>query len=386
MQDKTHDQTQEVNPLTKPSTVINNKPISCAELVQVFPELFVEIIGDPARSFTNVASPDSAKIDSALFLATPKALGAGLTAECSVWVVGPKSKTEAEQKRDGRTVIIAKNVERAMASTINKFFLSTPYTNRAIRDIHPSAQISPSAEIGAGVRIGPNVFIGSSVRIMANVYIGANSVIEDDAFIDEGTVIHPLVFIGHSTVIGKRCEVHANSVVGKEGYGYVHDENFNHFRIPHQGKVILEDEVHLGGCCTIDRGTFNDTRIERGAKLDNQVHIAHNCKVGRNSLLTAQFAAAGSSKMGANFVVGGKTSVSGHIEVCDNVQLAALSAVTRDVTEPGQYGGVPVIPMQQFLKARLAYTQLPEMRKQLKKVLKKLGLEEEDSKQQESEA
>lgn len=357
--------------------VISNKAISCAEIMKRFPQLFVESIGDLSRTFQAIGSPENPGENSAIFLATPKAFAKGIESTALVLVVPRKMKAQAEAALHGRTLLIATNVELAMASVTSEYFLKTPYTNRAVQSIHPTAVVSSEAHIATGARIGPNAFIGAGVRLGANVYIGAGAVIEDDVEIGDDTVIHPLVFIGHSCVIGKRCEINPNSVVGKEGYGYAHDERGNHYRIPHQGRVVLEDDVHIGSCCTIDRGTFGETRLSTGAKLDNQVHLAHNCKIGKNSLLTAGFSMAGSSSIGANFVSGGRAVVTGHIEVCDNVQIAALSAVSKSITTPGQYGGNPLVPLQRFLKTKAALVQLPDMRKQLKGVLDKLGLNEE---------
>lgn len=356
--------------------VVAEQPVSCQEIVKRFPQFFTETLGDLNRIVIGVASPESATPDKMLFLATPKSFAKGIESRASVLVVPVKAKAEIEAIRGDRTVLLATNTEFAMASVISEFFLPTPYTNRSIQGIHPSAVVSKTATLGANVRIGPNAFIGENVKLESGVYIGANAVIEDGVEIGENSVIHPLAFIGHSCIIGKRCEVHPQSVVGKEGFGYAHDEKWNHYRIPHQGRVVLEDDVHIGACCTIDRATFGETRIERGTKFDNQVHIAHNCQIGRNSLITAGFLMAGSSKIGANFVTGGRAVVTGHIEVCDNVQLAALSAVGKSITTPGQYGGNPLQPLQQFIKTKVIITQLPELRKQIKRIMDKLGLED----------
>lgn len=355
--------------------VISRQPISCADLMKRFPKFFVESIGDLNRTISGVASPEAASADRAVFLATPKALAQGLASQAGVLIVGKKNRTDAEAARGDRTILIASNVELAMATVVSELFLKTPYTNAAIDGVHPTAFIGEGAEIAKGARVGPHAFIGARVKLASGVYIGANAVLEDDVSVDEGSVIHPLVFIGHSTQIGKRCEVHPNTVIAKEGYGYVHDERFNHYRIPHQGRVVLEDDVHIGGGCAIDRATFDETRIGAGTKFDNKVHIAHNNKIGRNSLITAGFLMAGSSKIGANFVTGGNSVVTGHIEVADNVQIAAASGISKDLKEPGQYGGLPLVPLQQHIKIKAALVHLPEMRKQLKSIMKKLGIE-----------
>jgi UDP-3-O-[3-hydroxymyristoyl] glucosamine N-acyltransferase len=309
------------------------------------------------------------------FLATPKAIEAGLKSQAAAFVIPPKAKDAVSQQSQGRTLLISPNPEKAMALVINAFFRATPYTNATVKGQHPSAVVDPSAKISSSARIGPNAFVGAGVTIGDHAYIGANAVIEDHSSIGEATVIHPNVFIGHSTKIGQRCEVHPSSVIGKEGFGYAHDEKFNHTRIPHQGRVVLEDDVHVGACCTIDRGTFGETRIERGVIMDNLIHIAHNNRIGRNSVLTSGFTMAGSSKIGANFVTGGKTVVTGHIEVADNVQVSALSAISKSIPQAGQYGGHPLQPLQSYLKSQASIGQLPAMRKLLKKIADHLKIE-----------
>lgn len=358
--------------------VISQNPIRAADLIKRFPNFFVECIGDENRTVTGVSAPEAARPGTMVFLATPKALEQGLQSEAALIVVNKKDRDQAETRRGEKTILVCLQVELAMATVINEFFLRTPYTNKAIQGVHPTAIIGEGAEIAPGARIGPYAVIGAGTRIGKDVFIGAHTVIEDDCSIDEGTVIHPLVYIGHSTVIGKRCEIHPHSTIGKEGFGYAHDERFNHYRIPHQGRVVIEDDVHIGAGVAIDRSTFLETRIQSGAKFDNQIHIAHNCRIGRNSLLTAGFSMAGSSQIGANFVAGGRSVVTGHVEICDNVQISGLSAVSKSITKPGQYGGHPLMPLQQHIKMKAALTHLAEMRKSLSQVLKKLGISEKE--------
>lgn len=350
---------------------------SAADIVARFSSLFGETAGDLTKTITGVNSPDLAGETEMCFLATPKALEAGFKSKARTLVVPPKAKEQALTHANGRTILISPNPEKAMALVISAFFRPTPYTNPAITGVHPTAVVSETARVAKTARIASHAYIGANVTLAENVYIGANAVIEDNSVIGEATVIHPNVFIGHATQIGSRCEVHPNSVVGKEGFGYAHDEKFNHTRIPHQGRVVLEDDVHIGACCTIDRGTFGETRLERGVIMDNLVHIAHNNRIGRNSVLTSGFTMAGSSKIGANFVTGGKTVVTGHIEIADNVQLSALSAASKSVTQPGQYGGHPLQPLQPYLKTTATLAHLPEMRRLLKKVAAHLGFETE---------
>jgi UDP-3-O-[3-hydroxymyristoyl] glucosamine N-acyltransferase len=352
--------------------------ISCADLQKQFPQLFTQVIGDANRTFSSVEAPQTENANAAIFLSNPRALRTGLESAARVMIVGRKLQAEAEKRAEGRTVLVSPNPELAMAMTIHTYFLPTPFTSRTLSGVHPTAVISPDAQLAGDIRVGAHAVIGAGAQIAERVTIGANAVIEDDVTIGEQTVIHPLAYVGHSTVIGKRCEIHPHATVGKEGFGYAHDEKGNHYRIPHQGRVILEDDVHIGAACTIDRATFGETRIHFGAKFDNRVHIAHNCSVGKNSLITAGFLMAGSSKVGANFITGGNTVISGHLEIGDNVQLGGVSAVTKAITTPGSYGGNPLLPLQAHLKMKSSLTHIHRMRKQLALVMKTLGLKDDD--------
>ena len=358
--------------------VISQEHVSCAELLKRFPQLFTDSIGDLDRKFNAIHPPDTATSTSAVFLSNPKAFASGMKSSAKVFVVGRKFKSDAEKQADGRTILISPNSELAMATVIQEYFLKSPYTNRAIEGVHPSATVATDAVLGQGVRIGPHAYVGPRVKLGAGVYIGANAVVEEDSSIGDQTVIHPLAYIGHSTEIGKRCEIMPNAVIGKEGFGYAHDEKGNHYRIPHQGRVVIEDNVHIGATCTIDRATFLETRIQSGTIFDNRVHIGHNSSVGRNSIVTAGLLVAGSTKIGANFLAGGGSVISGHLEVCDNVQISGLSAVGKSVTKPGAYGGNPLQPLQAHLKTRSSLAHVYEMRKQISMILKHLGIKSEE--------
>lgn len=352
--------------------VVKSASVSCETVMNAYPQLFTECLGDKSTTFSRVSSPEAATENCMAFLNNPQALREGLSSSARICVVPKKLKAEAEAARGTKTILVSPNVELAMSKVLNQFFLKTPYRDEATNGRHATAVVDSSAEIASDVCIGAHAVIGPRVKIGSGSFIGANTVVEADVQIGENTTLHPLVYVGHSCLIGNNCEIYPHAVIGKEGYGYAHDEKGNHYKIPHQGRVVLEDDVHVGSGCTFDRGTFLETRIGQGTKFDNQCHIAHNCKIGRNGLLTAHFVMAGSSSIGNNFVAGGKSVVTGHIQVGDNIQIAALSGIAKDLNEPGQYGGVPLMPLQAFIKMKAALVQLPEMRKQLMRLTKKV--------------
>ncbi len=189
--------------------------------------------------------------------------------------------------------------------------------------------------------------------------------IERGARIGADTLLHAQVFVGWGCQVGARCEIHPHTTLGSDGYSYAHDEQGNHYKIPQVGIVVIEDDVEIGANCAIDRAAFDTTRIGSGTKLDNLCHIAHNCQIGRNVLLTAGFFVAGSSTIGDNFICGGRSTVTDHVKICANVQVAGLCAITKSITEPGAYGGHPLQPMKHYLRTTASLPHLPEIRKTL---------------------
>lgn len=241
--------------------------------------------------------------------------------------------------------------------------------------LHPSAVISESASVSEDAIVGPNAVIGPNVRIGAACIIGANSTVEAGAVIGEGTHIHANVFIAHGTVVGKNCEIHPRSSLGTEGYGYAHDEQFNHYRHVHYGRLIIEDDVHLGACVTVDRGHFEDSVVGRGTKIDNHCHLGHNTRIGKNCLMMGDCMTAGSVAIGDNNVFCGRSSVSDHVTVGDNMQFAAASAVFKNIDERGgQFGGHPLQPVSAYLKLQASIAHLPAIRKNVARIMRKLGM------------
>lgn len=318
---------------------------------------------------TAVKSTDSAGAGHITFVTQSRYIEKALSSDASV-ICFPEKEREAVTKsmaKSTRPHFFSKNPELAMRETLNAFFQKTPYVNTDNESpIHPTAVLHPSAQIGAGVRIGPFAVIGKNVTIGENAAIGAHAVVETGASIGARTVLHPLSYIGHHCTLGADCEIHPHTTIGKEGFGYAHDAQNNHYKIPHTGRVILGDRVHIGSAVTIDRGTFGDTRIDSGAILDNRIHIAHNVEIGMNSIITAGFVIAGSTKIGKNFLTGGGTYVTGHIKVADNVQLAGASVVRKDITEAGAYGGNPLLPMRDYLRAMAFMNKIPQLAKKLR--------------------
>ncbi|MCB9073398.1 MAG: UDP-3-O-(3-hydroxymyristoyl)glucosamine N-acyltransferase [Bdellovibrionaceae bacterium] len=344
--------------------------VSCLELQQQFKDQITSSLGSFTGDVDNVSSLENIRANSIVYLTQEKGMDKVLHSSALLVIAHEKCKSLVPTASH-LSWIFCKNPELLMANIKKTYFLATPYRAPHMSLRAPSAIIHESALVAESAVIGPGAFIGEKVYVGQNSFVGANSIIEENAKIGDNTTIHPLVYIGHSCEIGDNCEILPHTCIGSEGYGYAHDERWNHYRIPHSGKVILKNDVHVGANCSIDRGSIEDTVIGQGTKIDNQCHLAHNSIIGKNGLITAQFGMAGSSTIGDNFVSGGKASVTGHITITNNVQISGMSGVTKSITEPGQYGGFPLQKLQDYLKTKAALAKLPELREQLRNLLKK---------------
>ena len=206
--------------------------------------------------------------------------------------------------------------------------------------------IAGSARLGEGCRVEPGAVIGERVEIGAGCQIGANSVIGDAVTIGEDTRIGASVSLSHCT-IGSRCVILPGARIGQTGFGFEMDDD-GPIRLPHVGRVVIEDDVEVGANCTIDRGTAPDTRIGRGTMIDNLVHLAHNVQVGRGCIIVAQVGIAGSTRLGDHVVVGGQAGMVGHLQIGDGARIAAGAGIHRNIPDGGTAGGCPAVPIPEW--------------------------------------
>lgn len=355
---------------------ILKKNLSAEEIKKVYPDLVDSVAGEGSFLVQSLAPyEESLLIHSLVFAHSPAALKGLKDRQVGVLVLPSKFKSESPIAQ-ARAIIYSPSPEWLFAEVLSQFVQETPYRAPQFQGVHPACVIDPTAVIHPTATVGPFVVIGPGVQIGENSYIGAHTVIEDRAWIGQNVVIHPLVYIGHQTIIHDYVEIHASSVIGKEGFGYAHNKKGEHRRIPHLGRVILQEKVQIGAGTTIDRGTMEDTVIGQGSMFDNQCHIAHNNIIGKHGLFTSQFTMAGSSKIGDHFACGGLTVISGHLEVGDQVRLAARTGVSKDLLTPGEYGGWPTQPIKDYLRVQSSQTHVPELRRKVQQLWKKVFGEE----------
>jgi len=253
---------------------------------------------------------------------------------------------------------------------------------RALVVFHPKADFEPywdpTAVIDSSTRVPKEVFIDAHVAIGKNVVIGdrvrihANVSIYDDVTIGDDTQIHSGVAIRENSIIGKRVIIHNNAVIGSDGFGFAKDEERRWLKIPQTGRVVIEDDVEIGAGSTIDRASTGETRIRRGAKLDNLVQIGHSCVVGEDALLCAQVGMAGSSRVGDRVILTGQVGIGGHITVGDDAILYPQSGVPNDVA-PGQVlVGTPAFEVSAFWRAIAVFKKLGDLPKRIRALEKRL--------------
>jgi UDP-3-O-[3-hydroxymyristoyl] glucosamine N-acyltransferase len=263
--------------------------------------------------------------------------------------------------------IAVKNPRFAFAQTL-RIFHERPYAPGGISE---RAVVGKDVVLGAGPTIHPCVVvsdgakIGSRVTLYPGVFVGTGSCIGDD------TVIYPNVSIREGVTIGSRVIIHSGTVIGSDGFGFV-TESGRHHKIPQIGGVIIEDDVEIGANCAIDRAALGVTRIRQGTKLDNMVHVAHNVTIGEHCLLAGQIGIAGSSTLGKYVVIGGQAGIADHTTVGDGVMVGGGSGVTRNMEAGQVVAGYPAIPIREWLKAQAVFPKLPELKKLVAQLLRRI--------------
>jgi len=270
--------------------------------------------------------------------------------------------------RSDIAVLRAKDSYLSYTRAIRLFFPE----KKIVPFIHPTAVIDPTAKVAANVEInahaviGPGCIIADSVRIMPNVTLYENVVV------GENSVIHSGVSIRENCEVGRRCIIHNNSTIGSDGFGYAKDEDNRWLKIPQTGRVVLEDDVEIGANTAIDCASVGETRIKRGAKIDNLVQIGHSCIVDEDTLICAQTGLAGSSHIGKRVILTGQVGIAGHLKIGDDAVLTAKSATSHDV-EPGKImSGVPAFENKDWLRSTAAFRKLGEMAQRLRKLEKQV--------------
>lgn len=254
----------------------------------------------------------------------------------------------------------APNVRLAFARTIA---LLHPEA-RPASGIHPTAIVGEGTRVGRGAAIGPYAVIGHGCEIGDEVIIGATCVIGREVQIGDGTVLYPRVTIYDQCVIGRRVILHSGAVVGSDGFGYAAVEG-RQVKIPHVGRVVIEDDVEIGANSSVDRATLGDTRIGAGTKIDNQCQIGHNVTIGRDVVIAGQSGISGSVTIGDRVVLAGRVGVVDHVRIGDGAMVLAGAAVRKDVPPGAVMWGIPARPHREELEIQATLGRLPDLLKRV---------------------
>jgi UDP-3-O-[3-hydroxymyristoyl] glucosamine N-acyltransferase len=312
------------------------------------------VIGDDRIEVNGVASISAATECDLVFVEEEKNLAAALSCRAAAVVAGHF----AEKNNTPKTLLIVSHPRLAFARAAQ--FLKCHETSGP--GIDPAAIVSPSATIGKSVTVDLWSFVGENASIGDKTWIGAGCVIGRDVVIGENCEIYPRVTIYPGTRIGNRVIIHAGAVLGSDGFGYVRDpQTGRHEKFPQIGTLEIEEDVEIGANTTIDRGALEVTRIGRGTKIDNLVHIGHNCNFGENVIVAAQSGFSGSITVENNVVIGGQVGVGERARIQEGVLLGGQAGVLPKKVLRGKgvaFWGTPAKPLREYLRSLAALARL----------------------------
>ncbi len=331
-------------------------------LAQIAELLGAELQGDPQKVIRGVAPFESAGPYDITVAASAKFVKRIAQTNAGAVIV-PRKVGELEQN--------LLPVEHPMVAFVHVAQQFHPPPEPVAR-IHSQAAVGQDVKFGESVDIGPCAVVGDRVRIGNRVVIGPGAVLGDDTVIGDEVHLHPNVTILARCRVGSRVVVHSGTVIGSDGFGFAPDGKRYH-KQPHTGIVIIGDDVEIGANNTIDRATFGETRIGNGVKTDNLVHIAHNVRIGDNSVIVSQVGISGSVTVGDNVTLAGQAGVAGHLNIGDNAIVGPRAGIAKDVP-PGQVMmGAPEMPHKLWLRVQRIIPLLPELKKRLDDLEKRLA-------------
>jgi len=313
--------------------------------------------GDPDYIVTSIAAPDKNVYGSICPLWEKKLL--------------PKAGKDAVLLTkpgwipDGGNGIEVEDPRRALV-TLLEYFAPSKRTSKP--SIHESAVIAPNAVLGQNITVGPGCVVSSGASIGDNTILTGNIWIGEDVSVGDDCIIEPGAVFYHRVSIGRRCIIHSNAVIGCDGFGFMPDSRTGLLRIPQIGTVIIEDDVEIGVCVSIDRATFGETLVGKGTKIDSHVKIGHNCRIGEYCIIVAQSGIAGSSIIGNGVILAAQSGVSNHAHVGDGVTVAGRGGVASDIEAGQTVSGFPARDHKQELRQHAAERQLPQIIKNIKDI------------------
>jgi UDP-3-O-[3-hydroxymyristoyl] glucosamine N-acyltransferase len=325
--------------------------LSLREIAEAVP---LRIVGDPAVELAGISSIESASPGHLVFVEDEKNLHRALESPASAVVAGEF----AANVNTTKPLLIARQPRLAFARVAQ--LLNLP--DQSASGVHPSAVVHLSVRLGKEVAIAERVILGEGAKVGDKTQIGANCVIGRNVAIGKQCSIYPNVTIYPGVQIGDRVIIHSGVVLGSDGFGYVRDKESGHYyKFPQVGRLLIADDVEIGANSTVDRGALEVTRIGRGTKIDNLVHIGHNVQIGEDVVIAAQAGFSGSIVVGKNVVIGGQVGIGEHARIEEGVMLGGQSGVLPNKVLRGKgiaFWGTPARPVRGYLRELAALARL----------------------------
>jgi UDP-3-O-[3-hydroxymyristoyl] glucosamine N-acyltransferase len=322
--------------------------------VQISDILEGEIIGNPNVEVSTLAKIEEASNGSLTFLSNSKYNNHIYTTNATITIVNKTFFPENEVK----TTMIKVEDAYGAFTKILEFYDQSKDIKSGIEQpsfIADNVIYGKNLYLGAFSYLCSNVILGENVKIYPNCYIGENVTIGNNVTIFAGAKIHS------ESEIGNNCNIYSGVVIGADGFGFAPNADGTYTKIPQIGNVIIEDNVDIGACTTIDRATMGSTIIRKGVKLDNQIQVAHNVEIGENTVIAAQTGIAGTSKIGKNCMIGGQVGIVGHLTIGDNVKIQAQSGIARNIKDNEVIQGTPAFNYNDFSKSYVNFKNLPKI-------------------------
>lgn len=324
-----------------------------------------EVVGNPNAEVFKLAKIEEGTAGSLTFLANPKYQNYIYTTEASITIV---NQTFEPEQPISTTLIKVEDAYKSFSKLL-EYYNQVKLMKSGIEQpsvISENVTYGEHLYLGSFCYIGKNVTIGTNVKIYPNTFIGDNVTIGDNCILFAGVRIYS------ETEIGNNCTIHSGSIIGSDGFGFAPSEDGSYSKIPQIGNVILEDNVDVGSCITIDRATLGSTIIRKGVKLDNQIQIAHNVEIGENTVIAAQTGIAGSTKIGKNCLIGGQVGFAGHLTIGDGVRIQAQSGIGKNLKDGETVQGSPAFNYGDFSKSFVHFRNFPKIVADIDELKKKI--------------
>ena len=297
-----------------------------------------ELLGNPLLEIRGLAPLETAQSTHISFLSNPR------------------YQSQLQTTQAG-CVIVSAALRQAAPAGVTLIVTANPYLYYArLTQLWRASQ-----KRGTAVGVHPSAVVDASAQVDATAYVGPLCVVERGARIGAGSVLKSRVTVGEDCVIGARCILHSGVVIGSDGFGFAPQEDGTYVKVPQIGNVIIEDDVEIGACTTVDRATLGSTIIRKGVKLDNHIQVAHNVEIGENTVIASQTGIAGSTKIGKNCMIGGQVGIVGHITIGNNVKIQAQSGIGKSLGDGEVVQGSPAFNYGDFAKSFVHFRNLPKI-------------------------